>query len=610
MHKNPLSPLVEEPAIVFETDAGGAWTHVSPLWVKRTGQAIDAAMGFGWLEQIHPDDRAKLEAAWRARCIGRHLIDLQFRLVTNVWFRARATPSFTAAGLVGFITDLTLRRAAEGQINRLAARSQALLDWLPDMLVHVDRAGVIVDFQAPPEMPILAPPSVFLGKPMGVVLPPILVERAMQALELAQTTNQTQRYEYVLFERDFEARVTPMSNGEFLFIIRDVSERKQVEAELIASRENALEASRLKSQFLANVSHESRTPLNGILGVTQLLRTMSLPNEAHEYLDVLQGSGQSLLDIVNDVLDLSKIEANRLALESEVFDVALLVTQATRAFAPAATKKGLTLECTVAPAARAAARGDPARLRQVVNNLVGNALKFTETGSVRVTVDRDGDTLMLHVRDTGIGIPADRHSAIFEPFVQGDGTTSRRFGGTGLGLTICRRLVQLMGGDITVESEPSTGSIFRVRVDLPCAVIDRIEDSWSTRPRPGPRPMRVLLAEDNAINARMTSALIEKLGHRVEVVINGQQALDALLETTYDLVLMDVQMPIVDGLEATRRIRSDETSVHRHVPIVALTANVIRGDDLICLSAGMDAYLPKPITVDALNDMLVWFGER
>jgi CheY-like chemotaxis protein/two-component sensor histidine kinase len=336
-----------------------------------------------------------------------------------------------------------------------------------------------------------------------------------------------------------------------------------------------------------------------------------LPDEAREYLGVLQGSGESLLDIVNDVLDLSKIEANRLELESEVFDVEALVQTATGAFKQQAAKKGLSLECTVTPAASAPSRGDSARLRQVINNLLGNALKFTHAGSVRVRVDREGETLFLQVADTGPGIPGDRRSAIFEPFVQGDGTTSRRFGGTGLGLTICRHLVQLMGGDITVDSELGVGSTFRVRVQIPRVVIDRAEPKRLPREHSvQPRPMRVLLAEDNAINARMTCAIVETLGHRVEVVSDGQQALEALQLSAYDLVLMDVQMPVVDGLEATRRIRSDAKSVYRHVPIVALTANALRGDDLICLYAGMDAYLAKPVTVDALKDMLVWFGER
>jgi len=602
------------PVIVFETDERGAWTQVNALWSQRMRLSTEASLRFGFLNAVHVDERASLEAQWREAFSHRAPVDLEFKAHpagrSATWCRVLAAPSLTSDGFAGVIIDSAARRIAEAEVSRLSARSDALLAALPDLLFHCDAEGRIIDFHKPLHAPLFVEPEKFLGKPLHEVLPPAVADPSMAALRAAAREAQTQRCEYRLGDRDFEARVTPMPTGEFLFIVRDVTEHKQFEAQLISAREQALEASRLKSQFLANVSHEIRTPLNGILGVTQLLRTMAIPPEAREYLDVLQGSGESLLEIVNDVLDLSKIEANRLELESEVFDVALLIGSTTRAFAPQAAKKGLVLECQVAPNARAPSRGDPARLRQVINNLVGNALKFTETGSVQVLVERDGDTLFLQVSDTGLGIPADRRSAIFEPFVQGDGATSRRFGGTGLGLTICRRLVQLMGGDITVQSELGVGSTFRVRVHLPCVVIDRAEPSRPSRPLPTPRTMRVLLAEDNSINARLTCAIIEKLGHRVEVVTDGQQALDALHGSSFDLVLMDVQMPVVDGLEATRRIRRQELGAQRHVPIVALTANAMRGDDLMCLSAGMDAYLPKPVTVDALKDMLVWFGER
>ncbi len=602
------------PVIVFETDEYGAWSHVNSLWSQRVQQNGEASLGFGWLDVVHPDERGTLAAKWRSLFSTREPVDLEFRVVSQGkaerWLRALAAPSLTTDGFIGVLIDTTRRRTAEAEVSRLSARSEALVASLPDLLFHCDSEGQILDFHRPANVPLFTDPTNFLGRRMNEILPPNIADAGMLALQIAAREAKTYRYEYQMLERDFEARVTPMPGGEFLFIVRDVTDLNQFEAQLISAREQALEASRLKSQFLANVSHEIRTPLNGILGVTQLLRTMALPAEAKEYLDVLQGSGESLLDIVNDVLDLSKIEANRLELESEVFDVAQLIGNATRAFAPQAVKKGLSLEHHISPAARAPSRGDPARLRQVINNLVGNALKFTDVGTIRVAVDRDGETLLLQVADTGMGIPAERCSAIFEPFVQGDGTTSRRFGGTGLGLTICRRLVQLMGGDITVESELGVGSTFRVRVHLPCVVIDRAEPSRAPRPHVQQRAMRVLLAEDNSINARLTCAIIEKLGHCVEVVTDGQQALDALHDSAFDLVLMDVQMPVVDGLEATRRIRRDEHGAHRHVPIVALTANAMRGDDLMCLSAGMDAYLPKPVTVDALKDMLVWFGDR
>ncbi|MBL9037571.1 MAG: response regulator [Archangium sp.] len=379
------------------------------------------------------------------------------------------------------------------------------------------------------------------------------------------------------------------------------------EAELRRQRDEAIEASSRKSQFLANVSHEIRTPLNGVLGVTQLLRNMPLPPEAREYLDVLEGSGEALLDIVNDVLDLSKIEANRLELESAVFDLAHLVSTAVRTFAPQVQKKRVALSCEIAPSAVGPTRGDPGRLRQVVNNVVSNAVKFTDVGSVRVDVERLGDLVRVRVIDTGPGIPAARLAVIFEPFEQGDGSTARRYGGTGLGLTISRRLVRLMGGDLVASSSEGVGSTFEATFLAPAVVIDApvLERKPSAA---SPRRMRVLLAEDNRTNAVMTTAMVERLGHAIEVVTTGLEAVSRLQREPFDLVLMDVLMPECDGLEATRRIRHWEAPSGKHVPIVALTANAVRGDDLKCLSAGMDAYLAKPVTVEALADMLAWFG--
>lgn len=613
---SPLTQLAESlPVIVFETDRAGAWTQVSALWHLRTQQPVNDALGFGWLNVVHDDDRVAVDLQWRAAFELRQPVDVEFRMQPkssrDLWWRALAAPSLNGEGFIGVIIDSTQRHAAEDEVRRLSERNAAIIASMPDMLFHCSAEGRFLDFHAPADSPLLLEPEAFLGKAIAEVMPAAVATDIMKALDDAAQTGNGQRFEYQLMQRGYEVRVTPMPNDEYLFVVRDVTEMKRFEAELIATREQALEASRLKSQFLATVSHEIRTPLNGILGVAQLLRTMAMPPDANEYLDVLQSSGQSLLDIVNDVLDLSKIEANRLELESEAFDLEELVSHATRAFVPQAAKKGLALECAVAAAANAPCRGDPSRLRQVINNLVGNAIKFTEHGSVRVTVDRDGDTVTLQVSDTGLGISGDRTSAIFDPFVQADGAISRRFGGTGLGLTICRRLVQLMGGDITVESRLGSGSTFRVRAHLPCVVLDRVEASkHPSRVTAPPKQMRVLLAEDNEVNARLTCAIIEKLGHRVEVVSNGQMALDALSGGPFDLVLMDVEMPVIDGLETTRRIRADASAAHRHVPIVALTANAMRGDDLLCLSAGMDAYLPKPVMLDALRDMLVWFGER
>ena len=490
--------------------------------------------------------------------------------------------------------------------------------------------------------------------------------------------------------------------------VQDFSEQHE-------AREAVLDASRAKSQFLANMSHEVRTPLNGILGMAQLALDNELDPEQRECLQLIQLSGQNLLAIVNDVLDLSRIESGRFELEKNAFDVRAMISDVVKPLALRAQTRGLEVLCRVEGDVPAQVEGDVLRVTQVLNNLLSNAVKFTLTGCIEVRVTAPSGGLNIEVRDSGIGVAPEKQAAIFEPFVQADGNTNRRFGGTGLGLGIARELVQRMGGTLTLRSVLGFGSIFTVALRLPVrapppsrkvarpvsvlcvltpgplqvTVCDQLhelgaevtklderaarkcnqrfdvvlvpDESWCpeisalgqrtlllSRPgrrltapgtrvvqrpaseaellaalddvgRPAALPppaeilrgsLKVLLAEDNAINAKVASGLLSRLGHTVHHVVNGVEALAASRQASWDLVLMDMQMPELDGLGATRAIRLEEAHSGRRLHIIALTANAMAGDEAVCLAAGMDGYLSKPLKRDELAGVLARIQAR
>jgi signal transduction histidine kinase/CheY-like chemotaxis protein len=397
-----------------------------------------------------------------------------------------------------------------------------------------------------------------------------------------------------------------------LWSVIDITATKAAEAAALAARTAAEEANRSKSEFLATVSHEIRTPLNGVLGMTQLLQRATLTAEQAQMVATISQSGQSLLTLLNDLLDLAKIEANRLELEEIPFAPAEVAEAAVGIFRGLATQKDLVLSLSVEPGAERRRLGDPTRIRQVISNLVSNALKFTAQGGVEVEIGTCGSDLRIAVRDTGEGISPEVQQRLFQSFSQADASTARRHGGTGLGLSICLRLAQAMGGSIALESEMGRGSTFTFLAPL-LEAADRTEshEDDADAATVDLTQLRVLVAEDNPVNQLVLRTMLTSLGVNAELVGNGREAVAAWTQGAYDLVLMDVRMPEMDGLQALAEIRRLEHHTARpRTPIFALTADVMAHQVAEHLAAGMDGSVEKPLRIERLIEVLAATASR
>ncbi|MDX2171075.1 MAG: ATP-binding protein [Deltaproteobacteria bacterium] len=606
--------------------AGGMW--FSDAVLELTGFAaarFSAADGTTFfVERVHPDDRGAFLAAFEDIRAGRaSALDYRWRHAdgTYRWFNSRSVLVRDAHGapseVVGSSVDVSRRRAAEAALRQSEQRFRTMIEKGSDLISVLGPDGT-VRYASPSHRPLLgyAPESLIGQSVMPYVHPDDAAAIAARFANLETVRDTTAIYRFRHADgswRVLESHHTDLSADPGIAGLvvnsRDVTDRMRAEHELQRAKEAAESASRVKSAFVANMSHEIRTPLNGILGMAGLALDTALTGEQREYLETIRDSGEWLLTLVNDVLDFSKIEAGKVALDPAPFALRALCGDALRLLQPRAQAKRLGLELAVGAAVPDALLGDAGRLRQVLLNLIGNAVKFTERGGVTVTVAADeagAGAVALHVavRDTGIGIDAAQQRVIFAPFEQADASTTRRYGGTGLGLSIARQLVAMMGGSLTVESAAGRGSTFHLRVQLARALAPPAARAAAPRPGAPTRALRVLLAEDNAVNQRLAVRLLEHAGHQVTVVGTGAAACAALATARFDVVLMDVQMPEMDGLTATARIRAREAAGAPAVPIIAMTAHAMAGDRERCLAAGMDGYVSKPIAAAQLYDAI------
>jgi PAS domain S-box-containing protein len=528
--------------------------------------------------------------------------------------------------IIGYLligTDNTARKLVEAEQKKLDQRlrdqqfyTRSLIESNIDALMTTDPSGIITDVNKQMEALTGCTRDELIGAPFKSYFTD--PERAEAGIKLVLSEKKLTDYELTACARDGKQTVVSYNATTFydrdrtlqgvFAAARDVTERKRVEAELQQAKAAAESASQTKSDFLASMSHEIRTPMNAIIGIADLLAKTPLSPEQNNYVQIFRRAGDNLLNLINDILDLSKVEASQLELERTGFSLNDLLEKVREMVAVRAHEKGLTLVCEIAPDVPRDLVGDPTRLRQVLLNLLGNAIKFTESGEVALRVTPDANStvsgsLRFTISDTGIGIPSEKLGAVFERFTQADSSTTRRYGGSGLGLTISKRLVELMGGCIRVESDVAKGSVFSFTVPLEiwAEATRRATVSIGADPEPPLPALRILLVEDSPDNRTITVAYLRDTPYQVDIAENGAIAYEKFTAGHYDLLLMDRQMPIMDGLTATRAIRVWEQTNHRPpTPIIALTASALKGDQEKCVAAGCTAYLTKPIKQEVL----------
>lgn len=599
---------------LYISEAVWHWLGLDPDYQIESFQEFFESM-------MHPQDVESVRQAIVAHYKGAPHFESSFRLRHRdghyLWVQCQGRAS--EAGnqfyrLSGTVLNIDAQRQAETARDRAASHLQAVLDTVSESILTLDSDGLVLTANAAA--------SRYLGDALKLGQPALPLFRNPPQLDAGLDTQacETQLTHGSTVEPSYaELRLSPvqgLAESLFTLVVRDISARKSYESSLLKAVRRAEDADQAKSEFLAMMSHEIRTPMNGVMGMAQILLDTDLTAEQHEALRIIYSSGTALLSIINDVLDFSKVEAGKLELESQPFDLREATEDVISLLRSGIEEKQLSLTFSYDESLTRRMLGDSGRVRQILLNLISNAIKFTEHGSIEVHVRANADArkVDLQITDSGIGMSATVIDTLFQAFTQADASTTRRYGGTGLGLAICKRLANMMDGDITVNSTPGEGSTFTCTLGL------IPKDALAAQPAPRSKApnsaqehstlpdfngARILIAEDNVVNQTVARKLIEKLGCIVTIAEDGQQAVERWQQDDFDLIFMDCQMPSVDGFEATRRIRSAESERQRaRIPIIAMTANVMPADQAACREAGMDDHAAKPVALHAIAHKL------
>ncbi|MFC3080620.1 ATP-binding protein [Phenylobacterium terrae] len=624
--RRALDALVNAvPIALMVTDRDMRVLAVSPRWIADVGLPREAIVG-RTVYELAPDYFERFRPAYERCLAGEAQKHDRVRSPRNDggvdWLQTELSPWYDdhgqIGGLISAAVHITHMVEALERTELSEQRLQLALEAADMHVWEIDyRAGTVTTAGAAETFFDYDVSTDEFMRDTNVTIHPDHRERIAEEWRAAVAQDLPYRPEYRVHRLDGKevwatctVKLVKDENGHphrLIGAMQNITARKQAEAAMVRAKEEAELANQAKSAFLATISHEIRTPLNGVLGMAQAIAADELAPLQRERLEVLRQSGETLLALLNDVLDLSKIEAGKLELELADFDIAQLARGAHASFTALAERKGLDFSLVVEDAAQGSYRGDSTRVRQILYNLVSNAVKFTEAGAVGVCVAAGEGGLRLTVSDTGIGIPPDRIGRLFQKFEQADASTTRRYGGTGLGLAICRDLVELMGGKITIASREGVGTTFTVDLPLP-RVGEALPEAAESPPADQAadlRTLRVLAAEDNPVNQLVLKTLLHQAGIDPLIVGDGAQALEAWRREHWDVVLLDVQMPVMDGPTTAQAIRAEEARTGRaHTPLVAITANAMSHQIAEYRAVGMDGFVAKPIEVATLFDAL------
>lgn len=608
--------------VIFQIDTAGCWTFLNPAWTEITGYSISESIGENYLNYVHLEDRqlnlklfAPLLEQQKDFCRNevRYLTANGGYCWLEVYARPIVDSDGTIIGISGTLNNITEQTSAEEALGKSEAKNRALLDAIPDVIFRLGRDGTVLDFKAAKDSNIYTTPSQFLGKKIQKVLPQAVVSPVMLRIEQTLSTGEPQAVEYQLpIEgklRDYEARIVASGDDEVISIVRDITERKQVESALRDSKEAAEAGSRAKSEFLATMSHELRTPLNAILGLSQLLQQEifgEVNAKQKEYINCIHSSGEHLLALINDILDLSKVEAGREELTRLPLDVKELSDACLALVRDRAQGKGLQLIHQIDPQVDTCI-GDERRVKQMLLNLLSNAVKFTSAGTVSLRIQQVPQGIAFTVSDTGIGIDPAQIEHLFQPFKQLDSRLNRQFEGTGLGLALTRKLAQLHGGDITVQSILGKGSQFTLLLPTDPTVALSCNEGICSEQEQSPQlqaPKRILIVEDDDCTAMLLQDYLEAIGYEIEYASDATNFLERVRRFAPDLILLDVQLrDEVTGLDLICCLRQEPDL--KHLPVVMVTAMAMVGDRDVCLEAGADDYLSKPFGIPQLESILM-----